>query len=261
MSHIPDIFKLSEQSPQQVGRDFAIHFGLNPDNFMNAVDEGVNQYQEIERKIAAELGDEYFEQYSGGPGIMPKKELSILYALVRTSTPEMVVETGVAQGSSTALILKALSENNHGHLHSIDLPRFADTTEFDYREGDFPIEGFDAAVIPEGKEPGWLVDNGLEDRWSFHIGRSTDLLYDIVSKNEPDIFIHDSEHSYKNILWELSVTAPELSEGGWMWVDDSDWNDAFAHFSEGVDWPAFNVDRAGVIHSTSEYEDAYTTDM
>lgn len=257
---IPNSVKSSRVEPTQAGENFANHFNLHCDEFVSAVEEGMNYYNEIERKLAAELAEEYFERYSGGAGVMEKLELSILYALVRTTRPKIVVETGVAQGASTSLILEALSENNSGHLYSVDLPRFSDDSEYSYQEGDFPIEGFNAAVIPEGKESGWLVDTEVRDRWTLRIGRSTDLLYDIVSNNSVDIFIHDSEHSYKNIMWELSVVAPNLTKDGWMWVDDADWNDAFRDFSTGIGWPTYNLGCAGILWSAKNYEETIRTD-
>lgn len=259
-SAIPNSVKPSKVEPTQAGESFATHFNLHCDDFVSAVEEGVNHYHEIERKLAAELGEEYFERYSGGAGVMEKLELSILYALVRTTKPNIAVETGVAQGASTSLILEALSENNSGHLYSVDLPRFSDDSGYSYQEGDFPIEGFNAAVIPEGKEPGWLVDTDVRDRWTLQTGRSTDLLHDIVSNTGVDIFIHDSEHSYKNIMWELSVVAPNLTKGGWMWVDDADWNDAFTDFSEGVSWSTYHLGSAGALRSTKKYEETTRLD-
>ena len=47
--------------------------------------------------------------------------LLTLYALVRTIRPAIVVETGVANGFSSEVILHALAANGHGELHSIDI--------------------------------------------------------------------------------------------------------------------------------------------
>lgn len=45
-----------------------------------------------------------------------------LYVLVRTTKPKSIIETGVAGGDSSALILQALHDNKKGKLYSIDLP-------------------------------------------------------------------------------------------------------------------------------------------
>src|SRR6266704_1016430 len=46
-----------------------------------------------------------------------------LYAVLRKVQPKIAVETGVANGFSTAFSLLALQANGEGHLHSIDFPR------------------------------------------------------------------------------------------------------------------------------------------
>jgi len=47
---------------------------------------------------------------------------SYLYVFCRHFQPEIVIETGVYYGASSAFILKALEANGKGHLYSIDLP-------------------------------------------------------------------------------------------------------------------------------------------
>jgi cephalosporin hydroxylase len=254
-SHIPErLIAATKVSPEQLGRDFAADAGLNPDVFEDAVTKGVDHYEKIERAIEVELGEAYYEEYTGGPGIMPRTQLSLLYALIRTCEPDVVVETGVAQGSSTATILQAMDDNDRGHLYSIDLPRLAEETEFEYRDGDFPLEGFDAAVVPADKEPGWLVDDKLAGRWTLHIGRSTEHLYDVMKNRRVDLFVHDSEHTYKNMLWELSIAAPELANDGWLWVDDADWNDAADHFANGVEWSLYEIGRSAIIQANGSFD-------
>lgn len=44
-----------------------------------------------------------------------------LYACMRFLKPEVVVETGLANGHSTFYLLNALSKNACGHLHSVDV--------------------------------------------------------------------------------------------------------------------------------------------
>lgn len=244
----------TEPGPVELGRILAGRFDYSPEAFEAAVQDGQEHYADIQQQLATELGEEYWEQYQRGAGLMPQREAVLLYALVRVIEPETVVETGVAQGSSSALILKALEENNCGTLDSIDLPRYADKSEYTYRDGDFPIEGFSGAVIPEGKEPGWLVDDHNKDRWTLHIGRSTEHLPEVVDGRDVDMFIHDSEHSYKNVLWELSITAPTMRPGGWMWVDDATWNSAASDFASGISWPTFSAGRAKLLHVTEDFE-------
>ena len=55
----------------------------------------------------------------GGGGNSP-----LLYFLVRSMRPRIVVETGVAAGFSSSAILTALKENGEGILYSSDFPYF-----------------------------------------------------------------------------------------------------------------------------------------
>ena len=65
----------------------------------------------------------------------------------------MVVETGACNGYSTAMLLKAMELNNKGQLNSINFP---DVLGEEYANNDF-WEGKCGAVVPKGKESGWLI--------------------------------------------------------------------------------------------------------
>ena len=58
-----------------------------------------------------------------------------LYALLRRLQPEVLVETGVCNGVSSAVILHALHANERGHLYSVDLPEFAGVLSTEHWEG------------------------------------------------------------------------------------------------------------------------------
>jgi len=47
-----------------------------------------------------------------------------LYVIIRAVKPEIVIETGVASGKSSSLILLALEHNAKGKLFSVDLPNY-----------------------------------------------------------------------------------------------------------------------------------------
>jgi len=49
------------------------------------------------------------------------KKVLVQYAAIRSLRPEVVVETGVANGVSTAYLLLALDQNGKGILHSIEI--------------------------------------------------------------------------------------------------------------------------------------------
>ncbi len=138
----------------------------------------------------------------------------VVYAVVRTLRPKVVVETGVASGVSTTLILQALSLNREGELYSIDMPNLD------------PL-----ARLPNGKEPGWLVPEDLRKRWHFILGLSRDKLGPLLQElGSIDLFLHDSEHSYENMLFEFELAWSFLKKGGVLLADDITANNAFKDF-------------------------------
>jgi len=138
----------------------------------------------------------------------------ILYAIVRVLKPLTVVETGVASGVSTTLILKALSLNRSGCLFSIDMPNLD------------PL-----ARLPEGKNVGWLVPDDLKGRWHLILGLSKDKLKPLLQElGSIDLFLHDSEHSYENMIFEFKVAWFFLKKGGVLLADDATVNNAFRDF-------------------------------
>ena len=151
-----------------------------------------------------------------------------LYALLRALRPAVVVETGVCNGVSTAFLLLALDRNGEGRLHSIDFPEFADPAT----TADAFWEGKGGAVVPRGKEPGWMIPASLRERWELRLGRSQDELPPLLARCEPiDIFMHDSEHSYECMTFEFEHAFRALRPGGALVADDVNVNDAFADFA------------------------------
>lgn len=93
----------------------------------------------------------------------------LIYVLVRKFKPEIVIETGVASGASTAFILCAMHQNNKGSLYSIDLPP-KDLTEKD-RDGYYKLED-GAKYSTENQNTGYLVPDYLKYRWNLIYGDS-----------------------------------------------------------------------------------------
>jgi predicted O-methyltransferase YrrM len=150
-----------------------------------------------------------------------------LYRLLRDVRPRVAVETGVCNGVSTAFLLLALEDNGEGELHSIDLPEVAGE---EYKQGTF-WDGKGGAVIPPGKEPGWMVPPELRDRWDLVLGRSQEELPPLVERlGSIDFFMHDSEHSYECMSFEFRAAWGALREGGVLVADDVNVNTAWDEF-------------------------------
>lgn len=174
------------------------------------------------------------ETYRGNPygfGGMPAGTAARLYGLIRTSRPLRVVETGVCNGVSSMIILRALAVNGQGDLASIDLPEFTDT---DYDDGTF-WDGKLGAVVPRDRQPGWLVPEELRTRWELTLGRSQEVLPPLLRRlGTIDFFLHDSEHSPECMRFEYESAWEYLRPGGVLASDDVTWNSAFEDFARQV---------------------------
>jgi Methyltransferase domain len=129
------------------------------------------------------------------------------------TAPEIVIETGVAHGVTSRIVLEALGQNDRGHLWSIDLP-----FPFDHR-----LHG----------ETGVLVTDACRSRWSYLEGTSKQRLPPLVADvGHVEMFIHDSLHTAENTLFEMEQAAAGMSAGGVMLVDDIDSHQGFATFAK-----------------------------
>lgn len=139
----------------------------------------------------------------------------LLYALVRALRPQTIIETGVSTGTTTAYILAALADNGAGHLHSIDLPATLQLTN-----------GRVAVAVP----------SSLRDRWTYHWGSSRRLLPPLLAevRGTLDLFIHDSDHRYAAMRWELEQAYSALSPAGCLVADDAGFHSAFSDFGQAV---------------------------
>src|SRR5437660_3242899 len=125
-------------------------------------------------------------------------EAAELYAVVRAFKPEVIVETGVASGISSAHILRALAANGSGTLYSIDLPNV--------QEG---------SVLPQGRPPGWIVPDSMRGSWRLQLGDARSLLPALLTAlGRVDLFLHDSDHSYEHMAFEFAQAVPRLADGG-----------------------------------------------
>lgn len=126
----------------------------------------------------------------------------VWYAIVRLLKPKVVLETGVHDGLSSTLILRAMARNDRGCLVSIDLPDLN---------------------LPNGVDsPGWLIPDELKTRWRPYFGDSRRLLPVLARDHAPvDVFIHDSDHSAEFQTFEYRTVRPFLGSNGLLLGDDA----------------------------------------
>jgi hypothetical protein len=175
----------------------------------------VKRLDELMRGIAELLSGRGLGSGRGTYGWYSDAEIGLCRAMWCTtlhSSAEVVVETGVAHGVSSRVVLEALRLNGHGHLWSIDLPH-----PLDHRKHS------DTAVA---------VTAECRDRWSYLEGTSRQRLPGLMADlGRVDLFIHDSLHTARNTLFEMEQAARVLAPGGVMLVDDIKSHNGFAAFA------------------------------
>lgn len=171
----------------------------------NVLDEpALNDIEEYTRRLLKEISaEDQFTPHWAADSLLAR----CCYLACRLLRPDVVVETGVAYGVSSAFILKALEENGHGSLHSIDLPPLR-------RE----YQRFWGVAVPEG----------LKGRWILHRGSSARMLPGLLRRlGTLDLFLHDSLHTRRNMRREFETVWPYLRTGGVILADDVERNRAF----------------------------------
>jgi hypothetical protein len=164
-----------------------------------------------------------------------------LYALVRLLRPAIVVETGGTPGKSSAFILRAMARNDHGQLVTIDLPPASVLAPAALPSGQVHQH------LPAGRGSGWIVPEELKRRQSLRLGPSASLLGPALDEfGGADFFLHDSDHSYANMLWEFETAWPRLRSGGLLFSDDVISNAAFDDFCRKFGVPGVRLMNVGL---------------
>jgi len=129
------------------------------------------------------------------------------YCAARALKPGLAIETGVADGLGSAVLLRAL-ERNRGEGHAGRLV------------------GFD---IDPGA--GWLLDDELRAHYELVLADSKVALPRVLEGRTLDFFIHDSEHHYEHEMAEYRLAAPHLSARAVIFSDNAHAVPALADFS------------------------------
>lgn len=129
-------------------------------------------------------------------------ELEALYVVTRVSRPATIVETGIANGTSSFVFLSALERNQSGHLFSVD----------------------------PGDRVGSFVPTQLRGRWTVIQDFSEDALSHWDHPGKIDLFHHDSIHTYRQMRFEFESAARLGSDRLVVMCDDVGSNDAFYDF-------------------------------
>lgn len=167
------------------------------------LDQSRAEFAQIWQTVEERLGDgrtRYPVQFRADRAVA-----RLVYVACRRERPITVLETGVADGISTFVILKALEANGLGTLHSLDVR----------------------------DDVGGLVDGQERSRWRLHVlHRATRSAVRRALSEVPrgEMFFHDSNHTYHWQMTELEAAISWLLPGGLVLADDVDSSLAFFHW-------------------------------
>jgi predicted O-methyltransferase YrrM len=153
-----------------------------------------------------------------------------LYIIVKFLKPKVIIETGCNMGFSSTFIALAVKENNNGCMfYTMDIggvfEPWEDFTFVKSRKQKINFEKLKNMPPPQVLS---LVPQDLREHIVLLNGSSKDILPGLLKENkEVDIFFHDSEHSYRNIIWESLSAIPYIKKGGYLLVHDVVLNSAF----------------------------------
>lgn len=159
------------------------------------MDEGLEIYRRFSITNSGKFAPYKFD---GG-----EKLCVFLYAWIMVKKPKIVVETGVASGITTNVIMEALA-NTGGQLYSIDINP-------------------ESIGVYRGEHP-----------WEFVLlkGPRKHNLSKFAQMTQPvDLWVHDSDHAYKWQKFEYELARRSLSKGGLLVSDDIDTSAAFGELA------------------------------
>lgn len=145
-----------------------------------------------------------------GHGLMGALDCATLYGLTRWRRPAIVVESGGYLGMSSAFILKALADEGlaEARLYSLEWDKNC--------------------------AHGALIPNELRQQFVPLEGRVEDFIKRDELPPRIDMFLHDSSHRYRHMLWEFGQFWRRLRDHGLLVSHDVHFNPAFAEFVAGT---------------------------
>jgi hypothetical protein len=175
--------------------------------------QAVTAFGQVWERLVAELtefGVHVGRASYGGWNDGDRAFAEAIWCIVAHGCPAAVVETGVAHGVTSRVVLEGLERNGSGHLWSVNLP----------------------AVDPAlHREIGIAVPEDLRHRWTYVQGTSRERLPPLPPElGELHLFVHDSLHTGRNVRFELESACAAMPPGGMAVVDDIDHSLGFRNF-------------------------------
>lgn len=189
------------------------------------------KFSEIFRQSRKRIED-YPERY-GGPGDM-RGNLDLLYSVAESVGAQRIVETGVAYGWSSLVLLLAVNGKDDGYVYSTDLPYLS------------LLDDTDNWV-------GIAVPDSLRSRWRlFAMADREGLPRALRSAKTVDLAHYDSDKTPEGRAFGYDIIWKHLKKGGVLMSDDIGDNLEFKRFSEKVERTPIVVEC--VVVSTPKYQ-------
>ena len=178
-------------------------------------------------------------------------QIAMFYATIRETEPAVVVETGTATGSISAILLAAMKANGKGTLISIDLPPV---------EGDLTMD-----ITVDESQVGFFIPQEYRDIWDYRKGDAKVLVPSTLLETGVDIFIHDSLHTRTHMVFEYAVARALMKPNTLILSDDILWNNSFNDFltiNQLTGYAPFdNPNIGGFCNGFNEFELSIGTDI
>jgi len=137
--------------------------------------------------------------------------LTLIYFLILLKKPNNIIETGVAYGFSTEIILNAINKNKCGHLFSSDLPYYK--------------------IKNSTRNIGIAVSKKLKKNWTLNIKGDEIAISKFLEKiNKIDFFHYDSDKSYSGRKKITQLILKKLNNKSTFVMDDIQDNTFFRDF-------------------------------
>jgi len=144
----------------------------------------------------------------GGPAC-----IELLYFLVRLLKPKVVIETGVAAGHSSTVILSAIKKNKSGILYSSDLPYFKEKNSEN--------------II------GFLVPTPLKSAWKLYCNGDLDNANHFLNEiKKADVIHYDSDKTFLGKKMFFEKIKKVICESTCILIDDVQDNNYFLNLSK-----------------------------
>ena len=185
------------------------------------------------------------------------KEIEVIAMFISQLKSPIVLEIGVANGYSSAVIYSIL-DIVKGSIVSIDLPKYP--IESDYsrvqqylidrglRDETGTIGDLIPGIIPDNKYGGWLIPKRLR-----HSVDNINLYGDVfnilpkMNNNEYDVIVYDAMKPYQERMKCFRIIKEKLKDGGVCFVDGFWLNNAFIDFCNSNGYHHENFGRVGVF--------------